>query len=662
MCVPLSARGRILGTITLVSTNPRRRYGDADLAVAQEVARRAAVRIDNARLYAAEQGARRDAEAAALLSSALSEAVSLEEVLDVVSEGMRDALGAANSTVALLDGSGEQLEVVRRLGTFAIRDDEWTNFGIDADLPLSQAVRTAQPVLLASEEDRKQRYPLLAKLDSPFDHSLLCLPLQVEGRPIGGIALGYPDVRSVSAGDTRVAMTLAGQSAQALRRARLYETEQGSRLEAERARERLSFLADASRLLSSSLDWNLTLSRVAHLAVPALADWCAVDIVDETAHIRRLVVAHADPRKAAAARRMELLYPADPESPTSAARVIRSGTSELVADAMSRPFQETSDPEVQQLLQELGLTSVMVVPLPARGKVVGAITFALGGRERRFGDEDVELVEDLARRAGVAVDNARLYQERDRVAHTLQQSLLPQRIPSVPGMEFEQRYHALGSGNEVGGDFYDVFDSGNGSWGMTIGDVCGKGPEAAAVMGVVRYTLRAAAMHEDRPSSLLYNLNEALRQHLLDERFCTVAYVRIRPGNGAARLTVCLAGHPPLAIVRADGRVERAGRPGTILGVLPDVSLSDVTVDLGAGDAVVLFTDGLTDERRGKEIGGEAGLVRALEGLRAASAADIANALDRLITDPRWGPARDDAAILVARVLPDGTDVVPSER
>ena len=134
---------------------------------------------------------------------------------------------------------------------------------------------------------------------------------------------------------------------------------------------------------------------------------------------------------------------------------------------------------------------------------------------------------------------------------------------------------------------------------MTIGDVCGKGPEAAAVMGVVRYTLRAAAMHEDRPSSLLSSLNDALRQHLLDERFCTVAYVRIRPGGTQARLTVCLAGHPPPVVLRADGAVERVGRPGTILGVLPDLSLTDVTVDLAEGDAIVLFTDGLTDERRG---------------------------------------------------------------
>ena len=256
----------------------------------------------------------------------------------------------------------------------------------------------------------------------------------------------------------------------------------------------------------------------------------------------------------------------------------------------------------------------------------------------------------------MAVDNARLYQERDRVAHTLQQSLLPQRLPAVPGMEFEGRYHALGSGNEVGGDFYDVFDSGGGTWGMTIGDVCGKGPEAAAVMGVVRYTLRAAAMHEDRPSRLLMSLNEALRQHLLDERFCTVAYVRIRPGDRRARLTVCLAGHPPPLIVRADGTVERAGRPGTILGVLADLSLTDVTVDLDGGRRH-RAVHGRRDRRaQGSDAAGEAALERVLRGLRGASAAEIVNALDRMITDPRSEPPRDDAAILVARVIPAGPD------
>src|SRR4029079_16773797 len=157
----------------------------------------------------------------------------------------------------------------------------------------------------------------------------------------------------------------------------------------------------------------------------------------EAARIRRLVVAHADPRKAAAARRMELRYPADPEANTSAARVIRSGTSELVSDVAAQPFQETRDADVQEALAELGVSSVMVVPLPARGRIVGAITFALTAGDRQFGNEDLDLAEDLARRAGVAVDTARLYQERDRVAHTLQESLLPQRLPSVPGLEFE---------------------------------------------------------------------------------------------------------------------------------------------------------------------------------------------------------------------------------
>jgi GAF domain-containing protein len=649
MCVPLAARGRILGTITLVSTTPRRRYGEADLAVAQEVARRAAVGIDNALLYAAEQDARRAAEAAGSLSAALSDAASLDEVLDVVTAGMREALGAVNSTVALLDARGEELTVIRRLGDFSPRAEEWMHFKVNADLPLSEAVRTAAPVVLSSIEELTQRYRLLADLSSVVDHSLICLPLQVEGRAIGGIALGYPDVRSISPDDERLAMTLAGQAAQAVARARLFDAELDARRQAEGARERLSFLAEASRVLSASLDWNLTLGRVARLAVPAIADWCAVDVLDESGRIRRLAVAHADPRKAAAARRMETLYPPDPEVATIATRVIRSGTAELIRNVSESELPESGHDALRGVLAELGLHSIMVVPLPARGAILGAISFALSVSDRRFGPEDLELAEDLARRAGVAVDNARLYQERDRVAHTLQQSLLPKRLPAVPGLEFEGRYHALGSGNEVGGDFYDVFASGGGTWGMTIGDVCGKGPEAAAVMGVVRTTLRAAAMHEDRPSNLLRSLNEALRQHLVDERFCTVAYVRIRPGDRRARLTICLAGHPAAAVVRADGRVERAGRPGTLLGVLPDLSLTDVTVDLEEGDAIVLFTDGVTDERRGS--GGEAGMMRALHDLRGASAADIANTLDRLIAGPRSQPPRDDAAILVARVI-----------
>jgi serine phosphatase RsbU (regulator of sigma subunit) len=140
--------------------------------------------------------------------------------------------------------------------------------------------------------------------------------------------------------------------------------------------------------------------------------------------------------------------------------------------------------------------------------------------------------------------------------------------------------------------------------------------------------------------------------HVSDERFCTVCYVRVRPGDYGARLTVCLAGHPAPLLVRANRSVERVGRAGTILGVLPDLSLTDVTVDMGPGDAIVMFTDGVTDERRGEVAGGETGLVRALQGAEGASAVDLANLLDQRITDPSFRPPRDDAAILVARVTP----------
>ena len=153
-------------------------------------------------------------------------------------------------------------------------------------------------------------------------------------------------------------------------------------------------------------------------------------------------------------------------------------------------------------------------------------------------NEDLSLAEDLARRAGQAIENARLYEERDHIAHTLQQSLLPPELPDISGVELAARYLPAGEGNEVGGDFYDVFETGSGSWGVAIGDVCGKGAVAAAVMGLARYTLRAAAMREDRPSRILQTLNEAVMRQTTDGRFITVCYARVRPNPRAARLTV----------------------------------------------------------------------------------------------------------------------------
>src|SRR5206468_1822702 len=191
------------------------------------------------------------------------------------------------------------------------------------------------------------------------------------------------------------------------------------------------------------------------------------------------------------------------------------------------------DPDSLIALLELGLRSALAVPMLARGKVVGAISMVSGDNTRRFREEDKLLAEELASRCGLALDNARLFRERSRIARTLQESLLPPMLPELPGLDLAARFRAAGNGLEVGGDFYDLFETGASTWAVAIGDVCGKGSEAAAITALARYTVRAAAMRQDAPSQILSLLNEALLRQRTDRRFCTVLYGRLeRNGDG----------------------------------------------------------------------------------------------------------------------------------
>ena len=219
----------------------------------------------------------------------------------------------------------------------------------------------------------------------------------------------------------------------------------------------------------------------------------------------------------------------------------------------------------------------VVVPLVARGRVQGVLA---AGFDRDVDHDDRVLVEDVGRRAALALDSARLYAERDHVARTLQSSLLPSELPDIPGAEIAARYLAAGDGNEVGGDFYDCFATGAGDWALVIGDVCGKGAEAAALTALARYTLRAAALHTRRPRAVLEQLNTALLRDRLDYRFCTVLYVSLTPH--ADRLTACVTagGHPLPIVIRASGELETVGTPGSLLGIVDVPELSEERVDL----------------------------------------------------------------------------------
>ena len=233
------------------------------------------------------------------------------------------------------------------------------------------------------------------------------------------------------------------------------------------------------------------------------------------------------------------------------------------------------------------------------------------------------------------------------MARTLQESLLPAALPEMPGFETAARYRAAGEGNEGGGDFYDVFATGPARWALVIGDVCGKGPEAAALTALVRYTLRAIAPSRRRPSELLAELNEAILRQRSDGCFCTVAFGVIAPTPSGACLDVASGGHPLPLVVRAeDGAVAPVGAPGTLLGVVPDPELEDVRVELGAGDTVVLYTDGVTEARTADGFFGVEGLTEVLSDCAGCSPGEVAERVDAAVLASANSDVADDLAIL----------------
>jgi phosphoserine phosphatase RsbU/P len=340
-------------------------------------------------------------------------------------------------------------------------------------------------------------------------------------------------------------------------------------------------------------------------------------------------------------------------------RVIESGTRLVIEDARVDPRAAGDCPPGSCLAGLAGLAGVVAwAGFPVRspdGRVAGALCVA-DGVPRRWSAAEVEVLEILACVAAgevalqVAVARAA---ERAALARTLQESLLPPRLPVIPGLQVAARYVAGGTGAEVLGDFYDVFPSVRGSWGVVVGDVCGKGVPAAKSTALARYTLRAEAHRETRPRLILAALNQALLEWLTDDpRFLTAIYATVRPTRAGASVQISSGGHPLGLVHRADGRVQALGRPGTLLGILPDPGLHDSRGLLRAGDSLVLFTDGITEARgqAGHGIYGEDRLRGVLAGLGDLPAARIADAIQQAALDYGGGASSDDTVTLVLKV------------
>jgi PAS domain S-box-containing protein len=725
LIVPLRARDRVLGAISLVRTRERAPYTEDDVAFVGEVAGRAALAVDNARLYGAARGQERASdEARALLDALVSAAPiglgfldtefryvrvndALAEIdgvpaIDHVGRTVRDVLPdlapEIEPALARVVATGEAVvdlqitvETPREPGRacryvascypVALGRGESLGIGITvvdvtdraeaadalreqrdlyealmrAQSELGQAfvllegermvyVNAATEVLAGRAADELRALPSILELLPPEVHRSVGarlagaregrepaepfrtevlrpdgtrVPIEAAGRRLGGEMADRLVI---------IARDISERVAQERELQRVLEVEQAARRASEAAHARVRLLADASALLERSLSSDEALQEVAELLVARVADACALDVIDLTGGLRR---AGADAR-----------------APDGRARLLAMAGDLRVARALEAEQATFLDDLGRQDDDVLG-HSAALVPLVARGRAVGVLS--LGWREagRRPGRDEWSLIEALAQRVALAVDGALQYRERAHVAQTLQASLLPAALPRIPGASLAAEYVAAGEGMEVGGDFYDVFALEDGAWALVIGDVLGKGAEAAAVTALARYTLRAVAGRSRSPSATLATLNDEMLRQKADRRFVTALLGRLEPHpDGGARLVIASGGHPPPIVLRAGGTTEVVPCTGTLLGVEPDTLSSDHGVDLAPGDTLVLYTDGVTEARRDLPLTPEA-LAAALVRSAPDGATVLAREVVRLAEDAAAGPLRDDLAALV---------------
>ncbi len=632
MYVPLAARGRVLGMMLLAGNRDRPPFGPRELAVAQDIARRVALALDSAGLL---QDARESAQVARSLQRITDAALAhleLDDLLPEVLDRLHTELGTDSAAVLLTDITGTALEMRAALGFEQSGGDLRVEFGTGV---AGRIAESTEPMVF---DDLGPSDFVNASLREAGVRSMLGAPLRIGHRVLGVVQVGSVEPRAFRRDEIELIRLAAGRIALAVDHGHLYEAET-------LARGRLTLLAESSEVLGESLDYHSALASMAKLLVPWLADWCLIEVTGERG---AGLAAHADPAMISLVE--ALAGGAGGDRGWVAARVAQTGAPELARDASPETLVSSADPDRRGALEELGLRSAMIVPLRSRGRTHGVITLATSTSDRRYDASDLAFAVELARRAATAVDTARLYQERDQVARTLQRTLLPPTLPDIPYAEIAAVYHPAGEGSEIGGDFYDAFEMGDGAWAIAIGDVCGKGAAAAAITGLARHTLRAAAFRERSPRAVLERLNRALLREVREESFCTVAAARLSPHDRGALLTACAGGHPAPLILRNDGTVDDATAPGTLLGIYSEIDLSDRESVLAPGESVVFYTDGVTEERREGEQFGEDRLRELLAGCTGFSATGIAERIERAVLEFQPVAPADDLAVVVLRI------------
>ncbi|HEV7529876.1 MAG TPA: GAF domain-containing SpoIIE family protein phosphatase [Solirubrobacteraceae bacterium] len=416
-------------------------------------------------------------------------------------------------------------------------------------------------------------------------------------------------------------------------------------------RRRLKFLIDATASFDTSLDPAEALRNLARAAVPELAELCVIDLVDRNGAIASTVAAALEPQIAEGVERLRREVPLDLNGSHPVARVLASGTPCVVEDLTDEGelAQAAQSHEHQRFMRGAGYRSAAVFPMIARGRTHGAISFLHVRSEARYGRGVLDVLEDLSGRAAMAFDNARLYDERTRVAQTLRRSLMPPVLPAIPGLELASFFRPLGAGSEVGGDFYDAFGDEHSCW-LVVGDVCGKGAEAAALTGFLRHTTVAYARDASSPASVLARVNRVMLEQDFEGRFATAILVNVRIAGGEVSVTAASAGHPAALLARSDGTTAQFGERGSLLGVFADPIIKEVSAVLQGGDSLALYTDGLIEAHAPARTVTPEQMIEQLQRLAPAGAQEAIDALLDLVELDEH--VRDDIAILSARVTP----------
>jgi serine phosphatase RsbU (regulator of sigma subunit) len=569
------------------------------------------------------------------VTSELLAAESREAVAKVVTERLTDAAEADIGSLSLMLDD-ETLELI---GIRGVRDGvaaEWATYAVSGTNPAAEACRTRETVLAVGLEEVSRRYPGL-EMAVEGERTLLSLPLLMgDGRCVGVLSLSFAGIREIDDAEMVFLRLLADTCATSI-----------DRIDAQAAAKdreaKLAFLAEATAELIGDLDYESTLVAVAEAAVPWFADWCAIALEDD-GYLRHIAVAHNQPELEGTVRELLERYPASPDDHGGSYEVLRTGESNLVPDVTDEMLVlSAKDDEHLRLIRKLELRSGMSCPLKVRDHVFGVITWVTGEGGRRFGPDDLEFGEEIARRAAVAIDNAQLHSQVRDVALELQQAVLPAALPEVDGWRAAVRYLPAGR-TDAGGDFYDLVPLDGGRLAMFVGDVMGRGVQATSVMAQMRSAMRTLIAIDPRPEAVMAGLDRVFETLHVDQLVTTVYALAESAGN---RLEVVSAGHPEPLVVRADGTIEALSQRSTLLLGAGGGERSVLDVQLCPGDALLLYTDGLV-ERRGED--SDDGTARLVTALTAYRSDDLEDWLTRVVETTR-DPTRDDdvAALLLAR-------------